>query len=124
MRYSEYFAQPVKFLRLYYNYFLVKWGFRKVLPAYFINRIEVVDCGEELVKYQDTTATLWHTKQNDWLLPEWQISLLPATIFQRRLYHHFERATPRVQNIQSNALSSSFDLSMFKYFLRQFAKSV
>ena len=44
----------LKYLRLYYNYFLVKWGFRKVLPAYFINRIEVADCGEELVKYQDT----------------------------------------------------------------------
>ena len=52
MRYSEYFAQPVKFLRLYYNYFLVKWDFRKVLPAYFVNRIEVADCGEELVQYQ------------------------------------------------------------------------
>ena len=42
----------VKFLRLYYNCFLVKWGFRKVLPAYFVNRIEVADCGEELVQYQ------------------------------------------------------------------------
>ena len=43
----------LKYLRLYYNYFLVKWGWRKVLPAYFINRIEVTDCGEELVQYQD-----------------------------------------------------------------------
>ena len=42
----------VKFLRLYYNYFLVKWGFRKVLPAYFINKVIVGDCGEELVQYQ------------------------------------------------------------------------
>ncbi|MBE6365564.1 MAG: hypothetical protein E7053_07415 [Lentisphaerae bacterium] len=42
----------LKFLRLYYNYFLVKWGFRKVLPAYFINKIKVADCGEELVQYQ------------------------------------------------------------------------
>ena len=41
-----------KYLRLYYNYFLVKWGFRKVLPAYFINKIKVADCGEELVQYQ------------------------------------------------------------------------
>ena len=39
-------------LRLYYNYFLVKWKIRRVLPAYFINRIEVIDCGEELVQYQ------------------------------------------------------------------------
>ena len=42
----------ISMLRLYYNYFLVKWGFRNVLPAYFINRIEVIDCGEELVQYQ------------------------------------------------------------------------
>ena len=42
----------VRFLRLYYNYFLVKWGYRKVLPAYFINKIKVADCGEELVQYQ------------------------------------------------------------------------
>ena len=41
-----------KFLRLYYNYFLVKWGVRKVLPAYFINSINVAECGEELVQYQ------------------------------------------------------------------------
>ena len=43
----------LKYLRLYYNYFLVKWGIRKVLPAYFINRIKVADCGEELVQYQN-----------------------------------------------------------------------
>ena len=42
-----------RYLRFYYNYFLVKLGFRKVLPAYFINRIKVADCGEELVQYQD-----------------------------------------------------------------------
>ena len=42
----------LKFLRLYYNYYLVKWKIRKVLPAYFINRIETADCGEELVPYQ------------------------------------------------------------------------
>lgn len=42
----------LKFLRLYYNYFLVKWKIRKVLPAYFINRIETADCGERLVPYQ------------------------------------------------------------------------
>ena len=41
-----------KFLRLYYNYFLVKWKIRKVLPAYFINKVIVEDCGEELVQYQ------------------------------------------------------------------------
>ena len=42
----------LKFLRLYFNYYLVKWQIRKVLPAYFINRIEVADCGEGLVPYQ------------------------------------------------------------------------
>ena len=42
----------LKFLRLYYNYFLVKWKIRKVLPAYFINKVIVEDCGEELVQYQ------------------------------------------------------------------------
>ena len=42
----------ISMLRLYYNYFLVKWKIRRVLPAYFINRIEVADCGEELVQYQ------------------------------------------------------------------------
>ena len=42
-----------RYLRFYYNYFLVKLGFRKVLPAYFINRIKVADCGEELVQYQN-----------------------------------------------------------------------
>ena len=41
----------LKELRLYYNYYLVKWKIRKVLPAYFINRIEVADCGEGLVPY-------------------------------------------------------------------------
>lgn len=42
----------ISMLCLYYNYFLVKWKIRRVLPAYFINRIEVIDCGEELVQYQ------------------------------------------------------------------------
>ena len=42
----------LKYLRIYYNCFLVKWGFRKVLPAYFINKVTVKDCGEELVQYQ------------------------------------------------------------------------
>ena len=47
MRFSEYFVKGVNFLRLYYNCFLVKWGFRKVLPAYFINKIKVVSKGKE-----------------------------------------------------------------------------
>ena len=42
----------LKFLRLYYNCFLVKWKIRKVFPAYFINKVIVEDCGEELVQYQ------------------------------------------------------------------------
>ena len=63
----------LKNLRLYYNYFLVKWGFRKVLPAYFVNRIEVVDCGEELVKYQDT----WVRKRIAVMLENAQRALPP-----------------------------------------------
>ena len=63
----------LKNLRLYYNYFLVRWGFRKVLPAYFINRIEVVDCGEELVKYQDT----WVRKRVAVMLENAQRTLPP-----------------------------------------------
>ena len=42
----------ISMLRLYYNYFLVKWKIRRVLPAYFINKVTVEDCGEELVQYQ------------------------------------------------------------------------
>ena len=42
----------ISILRLYYNYFLVKWKIRRVLPAYFINKVTVEDCGEELVQYQ------------------------------------------------------------------------
>ena len=63
----------LKILRHYYNYFLVKWGFRKVLPAYFVNRIEVADCGEELVKYQDT----WVRKRIAVMLDNAQRSLPP-----------------------------------------------
>ena len=63
----------LKFLRLYYNYFLVKWGFRKVLPAYFVNRIEVADCGEELVPYQG----VWVRKRVAAMLENVQRALPP-----------------------------------------------
>ena len=63
----------LKYLRLYYNYFLVKCGIRKVLPAYFINRIEVADCGEELVQYQD----VWVRKRVAVMLDNAQRSLPP-----------------------------------------------
>ena len=49
----------LKYLRLYYNCFLVKWKIRKVLPAYFINKVTVEDCGEELVQYQ----SIWVRKR-------------------------------------------------------------
>ena len=39
----------LKYFRLYYNYILFRIGWRRVLPAYFINRIEVRECGESLV---------------------------------------------------------------------------
>ena len=41
-------------LRTYYNYLLFRLGVRKVLPAMFINRIPVQECGEELVVCQGT----------------------------------------------------------------------
>ena len=63
----------LKYLRLYYNYFLVKWGFRKVLPAYFVNRIKVADCGEELVQYQD----VWVRKRVAVMLDKAQRALPP-----------------------------------------------
>ena len=63
----------VKFLRLYYNYFLVKWGFRKVLPAYFINKVTVGDCGEELVPYQG----VWVRKRVAAMLENVQRALPP-----------------------------------------------
>ena len=63
----------LKFLRIYYNYFLVKWGFRKVLPAYFVNRIEVADCGEELVPYHG----VWVRKRVAAMLENAQRSLPP-----------------------------------------------
>ena len=63
----------LKYLRLYYNYFLVKWGIRKVLPAYFVNRVEVADCGEELVQYQD----VWVRKRVAVMLDNAQRALPP-----------------------------------------------
>ena len=39
-------------LRAYYNYVLFRLGVRKVLPAMFINRLPVQECGEELVVCQ------------------------------------------------------------------------
>ncbi|MBP5638072.1 MAG: D-alanyl-D-alanine carboxypeptidase family protein [Victivallales bacterium] len=39
-------------LRAYYNYLLFRLGVRKVLPARFINRLPVQECGEELVSCQ------------------------------------------------------------------------
>ena len=63
----------LKYLRLCYNYFLVKWGFRKVLPAYFINKVTVEDCGEELVQYQG----VWVRKRVAAMLENAQRALPP-----------------------------------------------
>ncbi|MFA6997744.1 MAG: M15 family metallopeptidase [Victivallaceae bacterium] len=38
-------------IRLYYNYLLCRMKVRKILPAYFINRIPVCECGEALVDF-------------------------------------------------------------------------
>ena len=73
MRYSEYFRKGVKILRLYYNCFLVRWDFRKVLPAYFINKVTIEDCGEELVPYQG----VWVRKRVAVMLENVQRALPP-----------------------------------------------
>ncbi len=40
----------MKFIRLYFNWILVKIGVRRILPAYFINRIPVRECGEPMAE--------------------------------------------------------------------------
>ncbi len=67
-------------IRLYYNYFLVCLGIRKILPSYFINRIKIKDNGEKLVKYQgkfvrERVAILLH-KANANLPDGYSIKLL------------------------------------------------
>lgn len=43
--------KKVRYLRMYYNYVLVRLKIRSILPAYFINRIEVRECGEEMISH-------------------------------------------------------------------------
>jgi hypothetical protein len=67
-------------LRAYYNYLLFRLGVRKVLPAMFINRLPVQECGEELVvcqgKYVRKTVSEMLAKA-DRLLPNgYSIKLL------------------------------------------------
>ena len=80
----------LKYLRLYYNYFLVKWGFRKVLPAYFVNRIEVADCGEELVQYQG----VWVRKRVAAMLENAQRALPPY--FELKVASGFRNETEQL----------------------------
>ena len=80
----------ISMLRLYYNYFLVKWGFRQVLPAYFINRIEVIDCGEELVRYQG----VWVRKRVAAMLKNAQRSLPPH--FELKVVSGFRNETEQL----------------------------
>ena len=80
----------LKFLRLYYNYFLVKWGFRKVLPAYFINKVTVEDCGEELVKYQG----VWVRKRVAAMLENAQRAL--PTHFEIKVVSGFRNETEQL----------------------------
>ncbi len=41
----------MKFIRLYFNWLLVKLGVRRILPAYFINRVPVRECGEAMAEF-------------------------------------------------------------------------
>ena len=41
----------MRLLRIYYNWLLVRLRIRKILPAFFITRIPVKECGEPLVVY-------------------------------------------------------------------------
>ena len=86
----------IKFLRLYYNYFLVKLGFRKVLPAYFINKMEVADCGEELVPYHD----VWVRKRVAAMLDDAQRALPPH--FELKVVSGFRN------DAEQNALRKEF----------------
>ncbi len=40
----------MKFIRLYFNWILVKIGVRRILPAHFINRVPVQECGEPMAE--------------------------------------------------------------------------
>ena len=80
----------ISMLRLYYNYFLVKWGFRQVLPAYFINRIEVIDCGEELVRYQG----VWVRKRVAAMLKNAQRALPP--LFELKVVSGYRNETEQL----------------------------
>ena len=80
----------LKYLRLYYNYFLVKWDFRKVLPAYFINKITVEDCGEELVQYQG----VWMRKRVAAMLENAQRALPPH--FELKVASGFRNETEQL----------------------------
>jgi D-alanyl-D-alanine dipeptidase len=82
--------EMLKYLRLYYNYFLVKWGFRKVLPAYFINKIKVADCGEELVQYQG----VWVRKRVAAMLENAQRAL--PTHFEIKVVSGFRNETEQL----------------------------
>ena len=72
----------LKFLRLFYNYYLVKWKIRKVLPAYFINRIEIADCGERLIPFQgifvrERVAEMLETAQQG-LPPHFELKVISS----------------------------------------------
>ena len=80
----------LKFLRLYYNYFLVKWKIRKVLPSYFINKVKVADCGEELVQYQG----VWVRKRIAAMLENAQRAL--PTHFEIKVVSGFRNETEQL----------------------------
>ena len=48
----------MRLLRIYYNWLLVRLRIRKILPAFFITRIPVKECGEPLVRLAPKTGQL------------------------------------------------------------------
>lgn len=51
-------------IRVLYNYVLVRLGLRRILPAEIVNRKEVRECGEEMVKTHSDDITYANSEDN------------------------------------------------------------
>ena len=51
-------------IRVLYNYVLVRLGLRRILPAEIVNRKEVRECGEEMVKTHSDYITYANSEDN------------------------------------------------------------
>lgn len=98
----------MRLLRIYYNWLLVRLGIRKILPAFFITRIPVKECGEPLVVYagflmRETVAEMLAEARRN--LPEgyeiipvsgWRSAVDQAALrreFRRRLKREYPELT-------------------------------